>query len=66
MEKTSNEDYEKLVNLVEELKLLNKSYETRLNLSGLKVEQMKEDGNCLFRALSYLYFADDSFHLVIR
>jgi ribosomal protein L35AE/L33A len=49
-----------------ELKNLNDNYEARLNISGMNVYKTKEDGNCLFRALSVLYFGDEQYHFILR
>lgn len=60
------ENAQDLDDVLRELKKLNDDYETRLNISGMRVYKTKEDGNCLFRALSILYFGDEKYHFILR
>ena len=66
MEASNAPNDKDLTQLLNEIKTLNEAYEAKLNLLGFKILSIKEDGNCLFRALSYLFFGCDSLHNIIR
>ena len=66
MERIESNDNNNLEECLKALKKINDNYEFRLNISGLKVHKTKEDGNCLFRALSILYFGKPKFHQILR
>lgn len=66
MEGTNKKTNMDLEDCLLKLKQINDNYEERLNISGLKVYKTLEDGNCLFRALSLLYFGKEDFHHILR
>lgn len=50
----------------EEWKMRDEKFSKSLSERGLKIQEMDEDGACLFRAISYQLYGDQEMHDVIR